>query len=256
MKRLALIFNVTNGHNVDGSFQDPLNTDLDASRLIEFLMSKAGGAWNENEIQLFQNKPAKTIIRILAMAKTLFVDYCMVYFSGHGRIYVDRFGRQTDYFQAFDGNEVNTHLAQVATRNLIISDTCRGFDSEAPLSPKALIGDLFEGRNEVSRVQVRAQFERAVLICESGSVFIHSCSPNEGSADTPSGGLFTQILFETADIYGDEIYFPEFGNISKVFALARKSTISESQKMQNPSIDGCRRMKWFPFSMGYKLKLL
>lgn len=80
MKRHAVLIGYSGENSIDeylpGVSKDLLNVE-------KFLLSDRGGAWNDEEIKVYQNKSKAEIMRYITTIKQHY-DMLFIYYSGHG----------------------------------------------------------------------------------------------------------------------------------------------------------------------------
>lgn len=156
------------------------------------LMSLPGGAWDDDETQVFSN-PKKSELQT-AMQNAY--DFVVVQYSGHGFEYT-RQGTQLDINPKEHVSIEEIHRWIDAPRRYYFLDSCRGV-----VSQQAKLAHFFMdsvSHDAVRRPLFRKKFNDIVESCETGTSVIYSCGLNESAGEDPngSGGIFTVSYLTT-----------------------------------------------------------
>lgn len=184
MKRKALLIGNSNGLS---------GIQIDLERFESFLHSNEGGAWNLDEIIVLPNASKKELFSSIDDIIRLKVDYCIVYFSGHGA-----FERQT-FLELADGSVINENeLFNLSDRQLTIFDCCRS----------VIKREIFESVNasfesleviDSDREYYRKKYNERILKATKQQAILYSCEIGEVSYDTGNGSVYTNALLETLE---------------------------------------------------------
>jgi hypothetical protein len=240
MSRLAILIAAPElrGH-------DPLpGTLADVERLANWMRSDEGGAWQKTEIRTFQNPCYSDLAAHLAEASRC--SYAFSSFSGHGFVRKGDFGHQT-MLCLRDGEDIPANALNPRNKRCtVLTDCCRGLHVDLPTAEPIAEFALKYAR-ETRRDRLRAEFDRAVMKCEEGAIYIYSCDKNQASAEDPDeGGLFTYSLVTSAKAWADRSHDAVL-RLNTAFDAARaKTTAREPQ--QHPRMS-TRRNLYFPFAV-------
>lgn len=168
---------------------------VDKARVRRFLMSDEGGAWREDEIEVFENPRLISGLRGVAP-----VDFQLTYFAGHG------FSEAGQPFVCLNNEQYVPvgALPVFANKSLTIIDACRNEIRDwAPLIEKRAdfagvggVGDL------LYRMRCRHLYDAAIEEAESGATTLFASSYDESAwGTTHLGGLFTRHLIEGAEAW-------------------------------------------------------
>ena len=132
-RKAILIFN-------DGGVGNYLpGVEKDREGYLSFLKSPEGGAWDDDEMRIFNNDCTKAILlNYISFWKNLSKDnigYWLIIFSGHG--YATEDGQTV--LELSPGNDCSIEDIKIATdgsRRLLIADSCRSVLTEAQDSLK------------------------------------------------------------------------------------------------------------------------
>ncbi|HHX2503563.1 TPA: caspase family protein [Neisseria subflava] len=183
MKRKALLIGNSNGLS---------GVKVDLERFESFLYSNIGGAWNRNEINILPNATSQELTSVLTNVKNNNVDYCIVYFSGHGG-----FERQT-VLELSDKTIISENLLHnLSQRQLTIFDCCRSMSQKAIYESAQLSTEIFD-LSKRSRDFIREKYNQRIMQSIPQQAKLYSCSIGEISNDTSKGGIYTQALLDAA----------------------------------------------------------
>lgn len=207
-----------------------------------YFKSLHGGAWADDEIQVFNN-PKKSDLQVAMQAS---YDFVVVQYSGHGFEYKST-GTQLDINPTEKLSLEEMHHWINAPRRYYFLDCCRGV---VPLVEKSLNFSM-ESRSSDSdlRPTFRKKYEDIIESCELGASIIYSCGMNESADEDPSGkgGIFTVSYLSSAKTLqpaGDGKYY----SIQTVFENAKaKLNQLYPSNTQNPEMKPERRNRYFPF---------
>lgn len=179
------------------NFLDGVENDL--SNFKNYLLSDAGGAWNENEITVSYNP---TFERASSLVHRSAEDYALVYLSGHG--YTNRLNERM--FCLRDLHVADTNFLNESPRQLIIVDACRTIFTGIGAPPPPPFGPRWE---HLEGSPVRELFDRCIRNSWPGKMIIHSTQHGEVSYDNlrGDGGVFMLALLKMAS----KMRSPDFG---------------------------------------------
>lgn len=185
-KRKALLIGNSNG--LEG-------VKVDLANFKSFLMSNKGGAWNDDEIVVLAHATLLTLDATIRSIKSDNVDYCIVYFSGHGayqRATDSRWGETI--LELEDGNTIHESLFNgLSKRQLTIIDSCRNIMEHIILDSIQLSTESVDF-SENERQRFRMKYNHRIMEAIPQHSKLYSCSIGESSNDTVQGGIYTQAL--------------------------------------------------------------
>mgnify|MGYP002784891773 CR=1 FL=1 len=231
MKRRALLIDA--GRAAPDDIIDGCRVDVE--QMKAWLMSKAGGAWDEDEICWLHNQPLAKIEQGKRWADA--AEFAFVAFSGHGHINeVDGKRHQAvivDGCQEIDFAKLKPSTA----KSIVICDACRKVHVKAPIRLSIMESVQKYARAAAKRFS-REDYKREYLrlLTEGdGRYTMYSCSAGQFSGeDEENGGRFTSSLMSCASIWYTDIAGPrEDLRIGQVFARAAP-IVSEKSRAQNP----------------------
>ena len=197
IKRAAILIGASQvgiGH----SQANPLpGVDRDIERMVSFLSSDMGGAWEDHEIHIISNKPSDTIK--LSLLRFFGYDYVFILVAGHGCHVVDKKDThlQTRPSEYLGIKEMRTF----AKRQVFVVDVCRGLVTFKDLLQervaKAALSMSMDSLVS-QRDLCRAIFNQMALQIPEGIYKYFSCSENQTAGDDGSGGVYTMSLLGAA----------------------------------------------------------
>ncbi|MDL2228400.1 caspase family protein [Bacteroidales bacterium OttesenSCG-928-K03] len=217
MKRRAILIGNTNGLQ---------GVSVDLQNYKNFLKSKKGGAWLDNEITIIENKTEHILMaNILNIRIKENPDFVFLVFSGHGGCVRNKTILELKENEFIDEGR----LLNIAKRQITIVDCCRGVDSEQ----KGDSIEMFASGGTIGD-KIRQLYDDRIMKSDKQQVIIYSCSIGETSIDTGlSGGLYTKNLLEAIN----NISFEDYLTINHAHEIAAKNTTEEAIKLnhnQNP----------------------
>lgn len=196
-----------------------------------FFQSNAGGAYDENEIDILEDSSTEDLK--LKTQKDTF-DYVIIVLLGHG-------ATQGDY-QLFKLNESEIikpgQLYIDSSKLLIILESCRSLLSDMPtvdLSDK--IPDYKEGgilRFPITRQKARAKYDKQINECKDGLVVCFACSKDETANDY----MFSNYLIKYA--FNWHLHWMNCDKTLNIRQLIENISpcLSKTDEKQNPEIVG------------------
>uniref|UniRef100_UPI00352B50C3 caspase family protein n=2 Tax=Bacteria TaxID=2 RepID=UPI00352B50C3 len=209
----------------------------------EFLQTKLGGEWHDNEIESLRNP---TAIRIKQKINNFLngADYTFIIFSGHGFTAIEN---DAQYLEVSGGDIVLYDLKTNARRQTVILDACRGFDSVNNELLKSLDETAFIGTIS----STRQLFDRAVLSAEAGWSILFSADVDESAVDTPEGGGYLFSLIKAAEIWSETDSRQLILPLNSVHLYATTYLNTHFYTTQNPVMLKERRRNYFPFAVKF-----
>ncbi|GHV23249.1 hypothetical protein FACS189494_11080 [Spirochaetia bacterium] len=215
----------------------------DIINMKRILHSNTGGAWDYNEIKVFENPTREELYEKMSRE----YDFVIVQYSGHGFEY-SRSGTTLDInpYESITLKEI--HGITKCPKRYYFLDSCRGIVPEE-LNKNLKFFSMMESAREDIRKAYRNKYENVIEQCENGNSIIYSCGLNESADEDPDGlgGIFSLSYFRTADAI-DNIPMNEYYSIQDVFNLAvEKMKEDYYLSDQNPMMKPERRNHYFPF---------
>jgi len=236
MKRRALI--------IGASPQcDPLKgVKRDADRWKGFLISNAGGAWDENtEVSVIYEDVS--IDRVLE-AKDMLVgaDYGLTVFLGHGYVEDDQMGLPETFLVINDDEVLSERQLNPRTPwYMSVMDCCRKYeavDEAVHVSKAASLEDI------AAKPYVRELFDKAIFSAEKGWVKMYAADLHQSAADEVS---FSHILIQEAEKWAK--YNEGVLDSKNGYDLVSKR-FEEIDPQQRPIHRAGRRIRYFPLAIG------
>lgn len=207
----------------------------DAYAWQEYLLSKRGGAWRDNEITILNNPTPQAVRSKIALMST---GYSFVAFSGHG--HVNAYSRKT--MVCLQGGDISeSELTPSSSRATVILDSCRGetFAFAEAMEKRAML------KAEADSSQYRNLFDAALERSEYGVCQLYGCAFKQAAHENPEiGGDFTQALIQAGKKWAG----------SGVFSLlnaseAAEKVVRQKRPQQTPECNLGRRINHFPFAV-------
>lgn len=197
MKRVALLVGNSNGL---------AGVKIDLAKFKSFLMSNQGGAWNSDEIIELHHATKSELIEAISFIKSLLVDYCVVYFSGHGA-YIRKVNPKNNetILELEDENLVEESVFNnLAERQLTILDCCRNV-VEIPICDG--LQPMMESinLNEYKREAFRKKYNLKIMGAIPQHAKLYSCSIGESSIATSDGSIYTEALWEAVKMGAETV---------------------------------------------------
>ncbi len=210
----------------------------DLQNIKRFLLSEAGGAWNDEEISVLKDPTLNEVLPHLESARE---DYVFVYFSGHGFTNTD--GAR---MLSLRGHSIpDTFLLRTSClKQLVVVDACRTFIAhELSGIPEYELGvDHFEGS------YARRIFNECISQSPAGKIIVHSTQSGYKSYENILGGHFTQALLKISyEIQANDQYAT--CAIDRIINHA-PLVLRQYQNNQLPTITYRSGMLTIPFAIG------
>jgi len=215
----------------------------DVANYKNFLMSAAGGGWDENEILCIERpEPFLLDIRLKLMEN---IDYTLIVFCGHGSATEDdtiiELKKGCDY-------KVES-LRDGAKKRTIILDCCRVIEDELYAGEIENRYALFE-KSSSDKMVARMHYDVALSKCPNGIVVTYACDLNETAGDdSRHGGYYSYSLLKCAKEFAKESSAEKCTSIVKVHDAASIMTQRRSGNTQHPQIEKPRIGPYFPFAV-------
>lgn len=178
---------------------------VDKNRVLRFLKSDEGGAWRDDEIEVFESPRL-----VFGHVPREPVDFQLTYFAGHG------FSEAGQPFVCLNDDQFVpvASLPVSARKSLVIIDACRNEIRDwAPLVEKradfagvAGVADL------LYRMRCRWLYDAAIEHANEGATALFASSYDESAwGTTHLGGLFTRHLIQGAEAWATAPRHPAQG---------------------------------------------
>ena len=171
------------------SFLDEVKHDLNNYK--SFFLSERGGSFTHEEIHSLINPDFGELCTSINGTT---VDYMIVCFSGHG--FSNHTGERMLSANNYSLRDTDL-LSHYCPRQLVVIDACRNY-------PGARIGGipgLGQDWDYATGPPTREIFDQWILESPYGHRIIHGTGDGFISEDTPSGGVFSTALIQTANNY-------------------------------------------------------
>jgi hypothetical protein len=215
----------------------------DVVNMKKHLQSLSGGAWNDDEITVFEN-PTKNKLRSEMQG---YYDFVIIQYSGHGFEYSTS-GTYLDINPYENISLEELHGFVQSSRRYYFLDSCRGIVRE-PIteSRKAFSMDSMNAY-DYYRVAYRKKYESIIEKCEFGTSLIYSCSLNESAEEDPQGrgGIFTLSYLRSSTAKVD---WGKYASIKDIYETAKTRKLIDYplSTEQHPTMKPERRINYFPF---------
>ena len=167
------------------SYLPGVQSDLENMRI--FLRSPRSGCFYDNEIYTLENA---TFDEVQEMLLSINVDYCQIYFSGHG--FTNGYTKQR--MVCLNDHDVPDTLFKTKSRiELVLVDACR---NEIPSISG--ITEYVEPYSSFTGSLARQAFDDYIRNAQSGRLVVYGTQPNTVSLDMRNGGVFTYSLLTVA----------------------------------------------------------
>lgn len=185
VRRLAIL---VGSQFPDSNFLRGVKPDLE--NVKQFLLSPCGGAWQENEIYIFYNRPAREVLQFI---ERMAADYCIIYFSGHGSAtgLGERLLAVTDWLV----DDLYMLECNTSPRITMLSDSCRTVPGAA-ISGIPWPHEEWLYADGYSRA--RAVFDQSITDSPEGRIIVHATVHGRPAYDNRhgDGGEFTLSLLQ------------------------------------------------------------
>ncbi len=232
------------------------NVKKDKLNYYQFFNSSEGGAWEEDEISVYDNNfNFNNFSRQIRFQKNMGepYDYMVIVFCGHG--YSDRKGERWIEIRPEDTQDSCVSVSQIrdvcyGIRTLFISDSCAAI-------PRSLreensgIGrlNMFSGDNTY-RMRCRKIYDAVVMNTSEYSFTAgYAVSLGEEAGENERGGIYSQTLLDVAHktYYELRCASNEYASFSYVHSLAADIVAARNDVNQHPAIEMSRSRYQFPF---------
>lgn len=215
---------------------------VDVKELKAWLMSNAGGAWDEaEEICWLHNQTLAKIEQGKQWVDK--ADFAFVAFSGHGRINEVN-GKRHQAVIVGDCEEIDfARLKPTTSKSIVICDACRKVHVMGPIV-KAFTENVQRYAKAAAARYSREDYKREYLRLlgeADGRYTMYSCSTGQYSGDhEENGGRFTSSLLSCAGIWYTDTAGPmEHFTIGEAFGkaapiVAAKSRAENAKYPQDP----------------------
>ncbi|TGX82113.1 hypothetical protein E5358_08630 [Palleniella muris] len=229
------------GNHLNGVAKDIENT-------VSFFTSNEGGAWETSEIVRLPNRPLLSVVKTALYDARKTADYVLVIFTGHGYETPDGIIKfELNNLASISIGDIRSVISPVPL--LIIGDCCRVIYKERIFEAKSQIRMFSHGGAVQPREYYRRQYDNALSALQPDAFqYGLSCSRDESSQDTSSGGLYLTSLYETAGrVASAELNDTSF--IIRSFAYVHdraEQAVSRNRYSQHPQRGGDSQ-SIFPF---------
>jgi hypothetical protein len=244
MKKRAIIIATPNcpGHGkLPGATKD-------AEVWKSFLRSPEGGAWKDDEINVFSDPDKKYVDLILSNRVNLQLDYALLAFSGHG-YHVKPTSYSTETRLLVSEKEYLTEYSFTvkAQRELVIMDACRQYGGQVLEEAIAKMIRAMEASalNEDRFKKAREMFNKSLSNSPLGRSMVFSCDLDQTADDVNS---FTRFLISDAERLANKAMEIRTISIKEAFDAAEDKPAKVNYP-QKPIYQGQRRLTHFPFSV-------
>ena len=212
---------------------------IDLENYRNYLKSKAGGQWHENEITILHDADSSTILNEI---KNISADYTFTTCSGHG--FINTYS-SSDHVCLSDIDLQIGKLAYKSVKQTIIIDACREVITHTPEDlTKAFV---LESKTQAEGKDTRELFDMEIEKMPKGILVVFSTQANEAAGDDDSkGGHFTYSFLKSGRDW--------WNNLNNRGTFRIDSAITEAEKImkatfltnQNPALGGQSRRLTFP----------
>jgi hypothetical protein len=219
------------------------SVELDLQNYVNFLLSKAGGEWNQNEITVLYDPSSNELKQVIRKSNS---DYCFIVFSGHG--YISSYSKE-DTICLKDIDLSIEELVTNSHKQTIIIDSCREMEKE---SDKKLYAELqTETRMFSEGINTRILFDNAIESMPNGILLVFATQANNtAGAFSNLGGYFSYSLIKSGKDWWNNNY-KGILRIDKAVEEAEKIMKLKFITNQSPAMAGqVRRLTFPPFAIG------
>jgi hypothetical protein len=223
---------------------------LDVQNWRAYLLSDAGGAWNDQEITVL-SRPSWADLRVrLDLEAT--TDYVFMSFSGHG---YHRRGDDIDESLICLTERDEVRVREVNPGNArctFVIDACRQLVTDEELLERSIIAAMMVKSFALAdRQRYRDLFDRAMQNGERGMIRLYSCDIDEAAGESRrSGGYYTSALigcsveWQENAAAGHAYYYPT----DRAHNCATQR-VSMRFPQQHAQYEGGRRNNHFPLAV-------
>lgn len=220
---------------------------VDKANYLSFLKSAEGGAWEDNEIKVYDNDCSKELLLyyIDFWRRTEQTGYWLIIFSGHG--YTS--GQNETILELSPGKECSVSEIKKATdcsRRLLIADSCR-LVIHAITDSMKMERKMFSDKSasDFYRVRCRALYMNQLEKVYKDSFNVaYAAEYNQcANDDDATGGYYSFELLKAAKtmIEGRKAYYRIEDWVvpfEKFHKIAREAVIAKSNGSQVPTTEG------------------
>lgn len=248
----------------DGGGEDALKgVHIDKENYLRFFKSPEGGAWEENEILVYdRNNFDVGLLKIAKMNANLErnpIEYFLIVYCGHG--FTEAKTKDVYLQVRINYNlRIEDLLAAVGnTRCLLIVDSCRaicGLREGGRILDRRIFCST-EAQNTLYGQQCRAYYNQKILAtCSTMQVVMFSNSFGETAEENSrNGGCYSYALLETAKAEKQRMEREQLTDVHNLWASidcihskAAEKVKKETNGRQNPEVYiGTRSINHFPF---------
>lgn len=223
MKRKAIII-----VNDDGVLE---GISRDIQNIKNFLTSLSGGSWYESEIEVIKNPTLSALIVKLAIQRISNLDFCLVFFSGHG----GSNGRKTHIQINNQGETIEERaLFGFAKKQINFFDCCRSITKsliqKSERSHSLAMDESLP--NYLSVEESRRIYSELVNRAVNQNPIFYSCELNEVSYDSPNGAVYLSSYLKNASDY------TRYSTVKSKLAIHVHQTAAKYVKSLNPKPEG------------------
>lgn len=248
----------------DGGGNSPLRgVHIDKENFLNFFKSPEGGAWKDEEINVFdENNFDLQILKATDLAARLDkqpVDFYLIVFCGHG--FTDE--NNQIYFEVRPNTSLKLAdlLSTVArSRCLVIADSCRAIyrlQDGGRIANQRLFSTSAEARNSRYSELCHAMYNKLIGLTPSTMQLVYfSNSYNETADENPrDGGVYCHELLTATKRKINKIHDVQkhdgksyYVSIDDIHQEAAATVINKTNSRQHPDIYlNCRSKARFPF---------
>lgn len=217
----------------------------DIANLKDFLLSDAGGAWTNGEVDTVIN-PTRILVD-LKLSTLCLADYSFVFFAGHGRHHIERNMTQLQ-LQTNVHIEVSDIIRAGASKHSVVVDACRVLHSQMAMD--SLTEHMTKAASQVSISNSRQLFDSHLKKCDPGVVELYACDLKETAGeDSTQGGLYTSSLIGASKDWCARSQNGQVLSIKQAHELGSIKVKRVSNNRQNPAAVYPRSLLHFPFAV-------
>jgi len=243
MSRKALLIS-NPGESGASNYCEGVNVDMKS--YTQFLMSPAGGAWEESEIIRLHKPDATTLDSNIDNISTH--NYTLIVFSGHG--FYSQQSMSTIIELNKHTNYDSLRLRRYATKRTIILDCCRKIEKQY-LTESAL-NKFARAYSPLNPQRCRYYYDLMISRCPNGILVGNACSIDETAGDSAEkGGYYSHSLLTCSRGFAENSSpnNPAIFMFPDAHECAKNQVSSLSGGNQNPQIEKPRSGPYFPFAV-------
>lgn len=222
MKRKALLLGYSGYDEGEENYLSAVEKDLEAYK--EFLTSRKGGLWSNDEIITLIDEELKSLDTELLLMKNKY-DFIYIVYSGHG-CYTKC---QHLGINQYDYHLTDTHFEKLAPRQITVIDACAGM-----LSGNESINESVEELIEKytlapkERIRIREKYESQILQCPQQEIKLYSAEPGELSGADSKESYYISELLRVLNYVEEDI------DIITAHEIVKKEVLKRSNNTQHP----------------------